>query len=86
MVCVEGETMSRHDQRGATAVEYALLIAFFATVIVASVVLLGDDLVALVASVPQPGPCLRAVRAGCGAAGSGPRLRRPSSPLGLFLK
>lgn len=41
-----------HAERGATAVEYALLLAFIAVVIIGTVVIFGGEVLALVASVP----------------------------------
>jgi pilus assembly protein Flp/PilA len=36
----------RHEERGATAVEYGMLVALIAAVIVGTVVLLGDAILA----------------------------------------
>ncbi len=41
----------KRDEKGATAVEYGLLVALIAAVIIAGVVLLGDNLLALFNSV-----------------------------------
>ena len=43
--------MSPGDERGATAVEYALFMAFIAAMIIVTIGLLGDDVVKLLASV-----------------------------------
>ncbi len=40
-------TMSLHRERGATAVEYGLMVALIAIVIIAAVVLLGGNLSSL---------------------------------------
>lgn len=41
-----------HNESGASAVEYALLVAFVATVIIATVLLFGQQVVGLFESVP----------------------------------
>jgi len=43
----------RRSDAGATAVEYALLLSFIAAVIIGAVAVLGGDVVALFASVPD---------------------------------
>jgi pilus assembly protein Flp/PilA len=40
-------TVKREDDRGATAVEYGLMVALIAIVIIAAVTLLGQNLAAL---------------------------------------
>ncbi|MEV6242933.1 Flp family type IVb pilin [Lentzea sp. NPDC051838] len=40
-------TLKRDDDRGATAVEYGLMVALIAVVIIAAVTLVGTDLLAL---------------------------------------
>jgi pilus assembly protein Flp/PilA len=40
-------TRSEHDDRGATAVEYGLMVALIAIVIIAGVTLVGKDLLEL---------------------------------------
>ena len=42
----------RHDERGTTAVEYGLLVAMIAVVIVGAVGLFGTNLIALFLAVP----------------------------------
>ena len=43
--------MGRHDEEGATAVEYALMASLVAAVVAATVSLLGEEVGALFASV-----------------------------------
>jgi len=38
------QTRNRHEERGATAVEYGLLVALIAAVIIAAVLLLGNNI------------------------------------------
>ena len=43
--------MARHDESGATAVEYALIASLIAAVIAATVMLVGEELIVLFESV-----------------------------------
>lgn len=45
--------MTGRDERGATAVEYALLLAFIVAILIGTVVFLGIDVADLYRSVPD---------------------------------
>ena len=47
LVAHQDRLFTRHDERGATATEYALLLAFIAVVIITAVALFGTNLAGL---------------------------------------
>jgi pilus assembly protein Flp/PilA len=55
-------TAERKDERGATAVEYGLLVALIAAVIVGIVVTLGTQILAAFTTVSDPVPCSSTAR------------------------
>lgn len=47
LVALQDRLFTHHDERGATATEYALLLAFIAVVIIGAVTLFGSNLASL---------------------------------------